>query len=306
MKLIYMGTPDFAAVILEKLIEAGHEIALVVTQPDRPKGRKGEPAPSDVKVVAMEHGLPVFQPEKIRLEENVARILEIPCDAIVVAAFGQILPLSILEYPKYGCINVHASLLPKYRGAAPIQWALLNGEEKTGVTIMQMGEGLDDGDMLYVKELPIRPDHTGGKLFDELAVLGGEAIVEALEKIDELKPVPQEHEKATKVGKIKKEMGRIDFAKPATDIERQIRALNPWPSAFCYLGGKMIKLWSAAVLSENAVLTTGEIGVKKDRMFVGTGNGTLEILELQPEGKKRMETAAFLRGYKIEEKTYFE
>ena len=304
MKVMFMGTPDFAGVILDKIIEAGHEIPLVVTQPDRPKGRSGALCPSPVKEIAIRHKIPVFQPEKVKTPENIEVIVNTPCDVCVVAAFGQILPKEILDFPKYGCVNVHASLLPKYRGAAPIQWAILNGEEKTGVTIMQMGVGLDDGDILYVKELPIRDDHTGGLLFDELANLGAEALVEALEKIDELKPVPQDEAKATKVGKIQKELGRLDFGKPAEEIVRYVKGLNPWPSAFTDFNGKLLKIWWAKVAEndecpELETKECGSVAKVKDRLYFKAADKLVEVTELQLEGKKRMNVADFLRGVNI-------
>lgn len=304
MKVMFMGTPDFAGVILEKIIEAGHEIPLVVTQPDRPKGRSGALCPSPVKEIAVEHGIPVFQPEKVKIAENVETIVNTPCDVCVVAAFGQILPKEILDFPKYGCVNVHASLLPKYRGAAPIQWAILNGEEKTGVTIMQMGVGLDDGDILYVKELPIREEHTGGLLFDELADLGAEALIEALDKIDDLKPTPQDESQATKVGKIQKELGHLDFSKPAGEIVRYVKGLNPWPSAFTDFNGKLLKIWWANVAENDECpeLETkeyGSVAKVKDKLYFKAKDKLVEVTELQLEGKKRMSAADFLRGVNI-------
>ena len=299
-----MGTPDFAGVILEEIINVGHEVVLVVTQPDRPKGRSGALCPSPVKEIAVKNNIAVFQPEKIKTPENVEKVVNTPCDVCVVAAFGQILPKEILEFPKYGCINVHASLLPKYRGAAPIQWAILNGEEKTGITIMQMGEGLDDGDILYVKELPIRDDHTGGLLFDELADLGAKTLVEALGKIDELKPIPQDEAKATKVGKIQKELGRLDFSKSAEEIVRYVKGLNPWPSAFTEFNGKLLKIWWARVADnsecpELEAKENGCVAKVKDRLYFKASDKLVEVAELQLEGKKRMNAADFLRGVNI-------
>ncbi|MCQ2535340.1 MAG: methionyl-tRNA formyltransferase [Lachnospiraceae bacterium] len=304
MRVMFMGTPDFAGEILEAIINAGHEVPLVVTQPDKPKGRSGALCPSPVKEIAVKNDIPVFQPVKIRLPENVAKVVDTPCDVCVVAAFGQILPKEILEFPKYGCINVHASLLPKYRGAAPIQWAILNGEEKTGVTIMQMGEGLDDGDILYTKELPIREDHTGGLLFDELAKLGADTLVEALDKIDELKPVPQDEALATKVGKISKELGRIDFNKSAEEIVRYIKGLNPWPSAFTDFNGKLLKLWWGRVAEfeecqELKDKENGAVAKIKDKLYFRASDKLIEITELQLEGKKRMNAADFCRGINL-------
>ena len=245
MKIVYMGTPDFAVRPLEELIAAGHEITLVVTQPDREKGRGKAVAMTPVKECALKHGIPVFQPVKIREEESVRKLSEVPADLFVVAAFGQILPRQVLEMPRYGCVNIHASLLPKYRGAAPIQWAILNGDRETGITIMQMGEGLDDGDILLQKKIPIAPDETGDGLFDKLMILGAEAIVEAVPLIESksLTPLRQDEEKATHVKKITKEMGRIDWRLPASEIERRVRALDSWPSAYTSVNGKVLKIW---------------------------------------------------------------
>ena len=313
MKVIFMGTPDFAVSTLNAIVEAGHEVILVVTQPDKPKGRGKEMAFSDVKSWAIEHDLPVFQPVRIREEEAIAELRKYNADIFVVAAFGQILPKEILDMPRFGCINVHASLLPKYRGAAPIQWSILNGEETTGVTIMQMGIGLDDGDMLSVREVKIEADDTGGSLFDKLAVIGGELCVKTMMDIEEGKviPVPQNEERATKVGMIKKELGFINFSKPAEVIERYVRGLNPWPSAYTYYGGKTLKIWKAKVLSESELADKTEIAGINDRhpgevvyasdkeVIVKTGVGYLCLLEIQLEGKKRMGIEDFLRGRKI-------
>ena len=315
MKIIFMGTPDFAASALEKIAEAGHEITLVVTQPDKPKGRSGELQVSDVKACALKHGFPVFQPERIKLPENVAYLKNYEADIYVVAAFGQILSQEILDIPKFGCVNIHASLLPKYRGAAPIQQAIIDGEKKTGVTIMQMAAGMDTGDILLQREIPIDDNETGGGLFDKLSELGAELIVEALPKIErgELTPVPQDEELATKCGKLSKNMGKIDFNKSAVDIRNLVRGLNPWPSAFTRLDGKMLKIWVAdAVDDKNAkeiagnaeVLKNAAAGsvsfVTKDTIGVATGIGTLVLKEVQLEGKKRMLVKDFLLGNKVE------
>ena len=304
MKIIFMGTPDFAVGTLEAIIEAGHEVVLVVTQPDKPKGRSGALQFPSVKECAVAHGLEVFQPTKIRLEENVDYLRKYDADIFVVAAFGQILPQSILDMPKYGCINVHASLLPKYRGAAPIQWAVINGDPVTGVTIQQMDIGVDTGDIIVTKELAIAEDETGGGLFDKLAVIGAEACIEALTQIENgtATRTPQNHEEATHVSMISKEFGLIDWNKSAVEIERLIRGLNPWPSAYTKIDGKTFKIWKAKVVSEEKEGETGcVIRVDKGAMEVQTGKGVLSLLEVQLEGKKRMEVDAFLRGYHVEQ-----
>ena len=308
MKIIFMGTPDFAVVPLEEIYKAGHEIVLVVTQPDKPRGRSGKLTPSPVKAWALEHDIEVFQPKKIRDEEAVEYLSKIECDIAVVAAFGQILPKSILDMPRFGCINVHASLLPKYRGAAPIQWAILNGEKKSGVTIMQMGEGLDDGDMLLTREVMLDGTETGGSLFDDLALLGGEAVVEALELIEQggITPVKQDESAATHVSMINKELGRIDWSDDAERIERYVRGLNPWPSAYSSFKGKNLKIWRSHVVSSQELDNNGVNAadykdgqvcfVNKKCVFIATGDGVLSLDEIQLEGKKRMEIAPFLLG----------
>jgi len=315
MKIIFMGTPDFAASALEKIVEAGHEITLVVTQPDKPKGRSGELQVSDVKACALKHGFQVFQPEKIKLPENVDYLKKYEADIYVVAAFGQILSQEILDIPKFGCVNIHASLLPKYRGAAPIQQAIIDGEKKTGVTIMQMAAGMDTGDILIQDELEIDDNETGGGLFDKLSVMGAELIVKALPMIErgELTPVPQDENLATKCGKLSKNMGKIDFNKNAVDIRNLIRGLNPWPSAFTKLDGKMLKVWAADALDDTRVkeiagnakvLTNAVQGtvsfVTKEAIGVATGKGTLVLKEVQLEGKKRMLVKDFLLGNKVQ------
>lgn len=320
MKIIFMGTPDFAASALEKIVEAGHEITLVVTQPDKPKGRSGELQVSDVKACALKHGFPVFQPERIKLPENVAYLKNYEADIYVVAAFGQILSQEILDIPKFGCVNIHASLLPKYRGAAPIQQAIIDGEKTTGVTIMQMAAGMDTGDILLQREVPIDDNETGGGLFDKLSELGAELIVEALPKIErgELTPVMQDEKLATKCGKLSKNMGKIDFNKNAITIRNLVRGLNPWPSAYTRLDGKMLKIWSAdAIDDKNVKEIAGNVEVlknaapgtvsfvTKDAVGVATGKGTLVLKEVQLEGKKRMLVKDFLLGNKVEIGTSF-
>lgn len=306
MKIIYMGTPDFAVAPLEALIENGHEISLVVTQPDKVKGRGREVSFSPVKECALKHNIPVFQPVKIRLEENVEYLRQYPADIFVVAAFGQILSEEILYMPKYGSINIHASLLPKYRGAAPIQWSILNGEKQTGVTIMQMAKGIDDGDILTQKSIEIEPSDTGDSLFDKLMYVGAELIVETLPLIEkgEINPLKQNEEEATHVGKMTKEMGAIDWNWDNAKIERYVRGLNSWPSAYTSFNGKTLKIWGAECVENEESLAPGTIAdVTKEYIIVKCGEGALKITELQLEGKKRMSTHDFLLGCKPEKGT---
>ena len=306
MRVIFMGTPDFAVGTLEEIIKAGHEVVLVVTQPDKPKGRGGAVQFPPVKECAIAHNIPVFQPQKVKETENIEYLRQFNPDMIVVAAFGQILPKAILDMPKYECINVHASLLPKYRGAAPIQWAVINGDEFTGVTIMRMDVGLDCGDMIAKKQIRIAEDETGGSLFDKLAEIGATLCVETMERIEKgnVEYIPQDHEQATHVSMIDKELGNINWNKPAVEIERLIRGLNPWPSAYTHLNGKTFKIWKAKVNSENSSMKPGTVcKVTKESLEVQTGEGVLSLLEVQLEGKKRMEIDAFLRGCQVEEGT---
>lgn len=301
MKVIFMGTPDFAVGTLRSLAEAGHEITLVVSQPDKPKGRGHAMVPTPVKVVAEELGIPVFQPVKIREAKDVLEKTE--ADVCVVAAFGQIIPASILHMKKYGCINVHASLLPKYRGAAPIQWAVIDGEKESGVTIMQMDEGLDTGDMLAKAIVPLDGKETGGSLFDKLSEAGGRLCVETLAKLEkgEIIPEKQGESPTAYASMLDKKMGNIDWNKSAVVIERLVRGLNPWPSAYTHLDGKTLKIWACDVLPQSA--SKGESGeileVTKDAIHVQTGDGILVLREIQLAGKARMDAGAFLRGYKV-------
>lgn len=302
MKILFMGTPDFAATILQKIIGAGHEVIGVVTQPDKQKGRGKALSVPPVKELALEHNLTIYQPRKVREPEFVQIIKELSPEAIVVAAFGQLLPKDILDIPPFGCINVHASLLPKYRGAAPIQYAIINGEEKTGITIMHMDVELDKGDMILQSEIPIAPDETGGSLFEKLTGLGADLLIEALKKLEDgtANRIPQNHSEATFVRVLDKTMGCIDFSQPAQQIERLIRGLNPWPSAYTSLGDKTLKLWRAQVAPAKENAKPGEIiEIKKDAIVVMTGKDALVINELQLEGKKRMTADAFLRGYPL-------
>lgn len=304
MRIIFMGTPDFAVGTFEALIAAGHETVLAVTQPDKPKGRGRAVQFTPVKEAALAHGIEVYQPKRVREPECIDYLRGFLPDVIVVAAFGQILPKEILEMPKYGCINVHASLLPKYRGAAPIQWAVINGDEKSGVTIMQMDAGIDTGDMLEKAEVALAEDETGGSLFGKLADVGARLCVQALAHIEDgcVTRTKQDGAFATHVGMIKKEMGNIDWNKPAAEIERLVRGLDPWPGTFTTLGKKTLKIWKAAVTEGGAAGAPGSI-VKagEGQLLVQAGEGRLSLLEVQLEGKKRMPIDAFLRGCQVKE-----
>ncbi|MCR5053317.1 MAG: methionyl-tRNA formyltransferase [Lachnospiraceae bacterium] len=307
MKIVFMGTPDFAVPAVDALKKAGHDIVLCVTQPDKAAGRGNKVKYSEVKEWAIENDVPVFQPVRIKNEESVEELKKYPADVFVVAAFGQILPEDVLKMPRLGCVNIHASLLPKYRGASPIQWAVLNGDKTSGVTIMQMGVGLDDGDILLQEEVELDKNETGGSLFDRLSEVGAKLIVEALPKLDsgEITPIPQDESKATKVGMIRKALGKISFMEPAEKIERYVRGLYPWPGAYTFLDGKTVKIHSADVtdLPEDAPkdLSNGTVVYSdKDTLIIKTSDKCLSVKELQLEGKKRMSISDFLRGHKIE------
>ena len=329
-----MGTPDFAVETLEKIIENGHEVVAVVTQPDKPKGREKKLSPPPVKVCATKHHLTVLQPQKARDEAFVQQLRAFHADAVVVVAFGQILPESILHMTKYGCINVHASLLPRYRGASPIQWAVIDGCKKTGVTTMLMDEGIDTGDILMVREYELAKKETGDSLFEKLSTLGAELLIDTLQGLEagSIKPVKQNDEESSYVKMLTKSMGHIDFSKSADEIERLIRGLNSWPSAYTYIHGKMLKIWDADVVDfksinlnninvnsmsvgdihtdsldkkdiEMQILKNGSAGMviaSKAKMYVICGSGLLELKEVQLEGKKRMCIEDFLRGNPIE------
>lgn len=302
MRVIFMGTPDFAVGTLEAVAKAGHEVVLAVTQPDKPKGRGNTMQFPPVKEKALEYGIEVYQPKRVREPECVAYLKQYEPDIIIVVAFGQILSTEILEMPKYGCVNVHASLLPKYRGAAPIQWAVINGEKISGVTTMRMNEGIDTGDIIEQAELALAPDETGGSLFDRLAEVGAELCLHTLTEIEAGRAVytKQEEAEATHVGMIKKQFGKIDWTKSAEEIERLIRGLNPWPSAYTSLNGKTLKIWKASVQPGGEPADAGKIVlVSKKEIGVQTGRDILILQELQLEGKKRMSADAFLRGFPL-------
>lgn len=303
MKIIFMGTPDFSVGTLDALIEAGHEITLVVSQPDKPKGRGHELAPTPVKEAAFRHNLRVYQPQRLKGELAEEMIRKTEADVIVVVAFGQIIPSSILHMKRYGCINVHASLLPKYRGAAPIQWAVIDGERESGVTIMQMDEGLDTGDMLQKATVVLDKKETGGSLFEKLSALGASLCVETLKKMEEGTLTPEKQgETTTDYAKmLTKEMGQLDWNRPATELERLVRGLSPWPGAYTQLEGKTLKIWAADVEEMQTGAACGEIvKVSKDAVYVACKEQVLKITELQLQGKKRMDAAAFLRGKRLE------
>jgi len=302
MKIVFMGTPDFAKSILEALVEAGHEITGVYTQPDKPKGRSGALIASPVKEYALTQGFKVYQPEKIKRPEEVEILKSIEADVFVVAAFGQFLSEEILNMPKFGCINVHGSLLPKLRGAAPIQRSIMNGDDVTGVTIMRMDKGMDSGDMIVKGEIPITDSDDETTMYDKLASLGAAMIVDVLPEIEAgtCTYTPQNHDEATFAPMLKKEEGLMDFTMSARILDCRVRGMSVWPGTFTYFGGRLLKVYKAKVadIQDEAVsvLETGSIYVTKKNVYVKTSDGVLELLELQPEGKKRMPAMDFARG----------
>jgi len=297
MKIIFMGTPDFAAASLEALIDSRHEIQAVVTQPDKPKGRKGELTPSPVKVIAKREGIKVYQPLKVRDEEFVKTLRAYNPDVMVVVAFGQIIPLSILKMPKYGCVNIHGSLLPKYRGAAPIQWAVLDGEKETGITTILMDEGIDTGDILLKKTIKIDADETSGSLFDKLKALGAETILETLDELEKgsITPTKQGESPTAYAKMLTKAMGLIDFTRSAKELDCFVRGMDPWPSAYTLLAGKTLKLWKVRAV-EKSGKAGSVIEIGKESFTIACGEGAIEVLEVQLEGKKRMSAGDFLKG----------
>lgn len=309
MKTVFMGTPDFATEVLRRLYDSENSVELVITQPDRAKNRGKKIQPTPVKALAEEHQTPVYQPEKIRKDEQVIeKLKDVSPDVIVVAAYGQILPEEILGLPKYGCINVHASLLPRLRGASPIQHAIINGDEKTGVTIMQMAKGLDTGDMLTKAEIEIG-SMNGQQLHDALAKIGGDLLIETLRLINDGKvvPEPQDEALATYAGMISKKDGKIDFNKSPDEIERLIRGFDPWPGAFCSLDGETVKIWRANAIEETSENKPGTV-VFADETGIGIccGGKILKVTEIQAPGKKRMKVSDYLRGHKITKESRFE
>lgn len=297
-----MGTPDFAAATLQALIDGPDEVVAVVTQPDRAKGRGKKLAPPPTKVIAENADIPVLQPTKIKTEEFRNGLLTYQPDLFVVAAYGRILPKSILELAPMGCINVHGSLLPKYRGAAPIQWSVINCDEEVGVTIIQMNEGMDTGDILVANAIPPASDETSGSLFVKLATLGSETLLKTVKGLKEgtVIPKPQDHDLATHAPMFKKDDGCIDWQKEAGEIEGLIRGLDPWPTAFCFLEGKRLRLFSPEEVYKDADEKPGTvIQADKRGILVACGNNCLRIREIQPEGKKRMSVEAYLCGCEL-------
>lgn len=304
--IVFMGTPDFAVPSLDKLALSGHTISLVVTQPDRPKGRGRKLTPPPVKTTAIKRGLEVFQPASIKDEAIVERLHQTSADFFIVVAFGQILPQSLLALPKIGAINVHASLLPKYRGSAPIQWAIINGEEKTGVTTMLMDKGMDTGNILLVREMALSQEDTAATVHDRLAALGADLLMETLDAYvqNTIQPKPQDHTKATYAPLLQKNDGRIQWEQPAKTIAAFVRGMNPWPGAFATFGKNRIRIFKAAPLPLSTTQRPGTVVQGfSDELRVATGDGILSILELQLNSGKRLQVKEFLRGKTVAEGT---
>lgn len=306
MRVIFMGTPDFAVPSLQKLIDGGYQVCAVYTQPDKPKGRGHKLQAPPVKELAMKHQIPVCQPATLRNEEVQEEIRYWNADVIVVVAYGKILPKAVLDAPKLGCINVHGSLLPKYRGAAPIQWTVIHGDQTAGVTTMFMGEGLDTGDMLLKAETPVGQEETAGELFDRLKDLGADLLLRTLEQLSAgtLHPIPQKEEEATLAPMLSKELSRLDWTKPAQELHDLIRGLNPWPSAYSYLDGKKLKLHASRVGEGQG--KPGKAFTRDGKLFVYCGMGVLELTELQTENGKRMDGKSYLLGHPLSEGDHFE
>lgn len=306
MKIVYMGTPDFAVNPLKALIEKGYDVVGVFTQPDKPVGRKAILTPPPVKVVAQEAGIPVFQPDTLKNGEGIKILEELRPDIAVVVAYGKILPKDFLEFPKYGCINIHGSILPKYRGAAPIQRCVLDGEEYAGVTSMQMDVGLDTGDMLLVEKTKIGENETSGELFDRLAVMGADLLIKTLEAVKkgEIKPVKQDDSKSTYASMLDKTMSPVNWSKTAQEVHNQIRGLDPWPVAQTVLEGKNLKLFRSEIKEIDGNGNPGEMKILKNGLAVFCGDGkAVFVNEVQYEGKKRMKAADFFRGHPLKEGT---
>ncbi|MBR5191578.1 MAG: methionyl-tRNA formyltransferase [Clostridia bacterium] len=304
MKIIFMGTPEFSVPCLEALIKSENEVVGVFTQPDKPKGRGYEMTPPPVKVCALQNNIPVFQPNSMRDGQALEIINSLNADLIIVVAFGKILPKEILESVKYGCINIHASLLPKLRGAAPIQWSIINGESETGVTSMQMDVGLDTGDMLIKKSIQITENMNAGELHDALSLMGAEVLIETINNIENLNSEKQNDELSNYAPMLSKDLCPIDFSKSAQEVHNKIRGLYPWPVATTKINGKNYKIHKSQILSEKIKGEIGEIVDNNNRLVVMCGDGVcVELLEIQAEGKRKTDTASFLRGHKIEKGT---
>ena len=300
MRIVFMGTPDFAVPSLQALIDAGHDVGAVYTQPDKPQGRKQILTAPPVKTLALEHDIPVFQPNTLKNEDEQARLRELAPEVIIVVAYGKLLPKAVLDIPPHGCINVHGSLLPRWRGAAPIQWAVIAGDEMAGVTTMQMAEGLDTGDMLLTYETKVGEKETAGELFDRLAQSGAELLTQTLVKLDEITPRPQDDAQSCYAHMLDKQMAVIDWSKSAHEIDCLIRGLNPWPIALTTLSGERLKVFAAEKAAGNGEPGTVLEADPKKGLTVACGEGALKLIEIQLVGGKRMKATDFLRGHVIE------
>lgn len=300
MRIVFMGTPDFAVPSLQALIDAGHDVCAVYTQPDKPQGRKQILTAPPVKTLALEHDIPVFQPNTLKNEDEQARLRELAPEVIIVVAYGKLLPKAVLDIPPHGCINVHGSLLPRWRGAAPIQWAVIAGDEKAGVTTMKMAEGLDTGDMLLTYETKVGEKETAGELFDRLAQAGAELLTETLVKLDEITPRPQDDAQSCYAHMLDKQMAVIDWSKSAHEIDCLIRGLNPWPIALTTLSGERLKVFAAEKAAGNGEPGTVLEADPKKGLTVACGEGALRLTEIQLVGGKRMKATDFLRGHSLE------
>lgn len=300
MRIVFMGTPDFAVPSLQALIDAEHDVCAVYTQPDKPQGRKQILTAPPVKTLALEHDIPVFQPNTLKNEDEQARLRELAPEVIIVVAYGKLLPKAVLDIPPHGCINVHGSLLPRWRGAAPIQWAVIAGDEMAGVTTMQMAEGLDTGDMLLTYETKVGEKETAGELFDRLAQSGAELLTQTLVKLDEITPRPQDDAQSCYAHMLDKQMAVIDWSKSAHEIDCLIRGLNPWPIALTTLSGERLKVFAAEKAAGNGEPGTVLEADPKKGLTVACGEGALKLIEIQLVGGKRMKATDFLRGHVIE------
>ncbi len=300
MRIVFMGTPDFAVPSLQALIDAGHDVCAVYTQPDKPQGRKQILTAPPVKTLALEHDIPVFQPNTLKNEDEQARLRELAPEVIIVVAYGKLLPKAVLDIPPHGCINVHGSLLPRWRGAAPIQWAVIAGDEMAGVTTMQMAEGLDTGDMLLTYETKVGEKETAGELFDRLAQSGAELLTQTLVKLDEIEPRPQDDAQSCYAHMLDKQMAVIDWSRSAHEIDCLIRGLNPWPIALTTLSGERLKVFAAEKAAGNGEPGTVLEADPKKGLTVACGEGALKLTEIQLVGGKRMKATDFLRGHAIE------
>ena len=300
MRIVFMGTPDFAVPSLQALIDAGHDVCAVYTQPDKPQGRKQILTAPPVKTLALEHDIPVFQPNTLKNEDEQARLRELAPEVIIVVAYGKLLPKAVLDIPPHGCINVHGSLLPRWRGAAPIQWAVIAGDEMAGVTTMQMAEGLDTGDMLLTYETKVGEKETAGELFDRLAQSGAELLTQTLVKLDEITPRPQDDAQSCYAHMLDKQMAVIDWSRSAHEIDCLIRGLNPWPIALTTLSGERLKVFAAEKANGNGEPGTVLEANPKKGLTVACGEGALKLIEIQLVGGKRMKATDFLRGHAIE------